>query len=469
MHRLHRKAACAFLAVAAVAAMGFPVGATTIYFDVAPSDWYYNAVEYGVTTGLLGNTVGKFHPNQAATPAMAYTMLHRAAGEPQGSGSLPPDVSSNAWYAPAVRWAVEEGMISPAVSFTPDAPLTRADLCVILLAYDRATGEARLPAAAMNTFTDISDLSPRSQAAISMCRSAGVVSGRTVTTFAPTDPITRAELMAVLQRYFIYQGQTQLAPQYDGISDLLSVTGWSGQLSLDFPLSTVSTVTEELVISLNERILQENAPKYTAGYGKTIDGNQKHLTNYGATIYDCYRTKTILDNVKSGMAAGTALQGQQAYYGYALQVSEIKKQDSWHQLAMSTGKDPWQCTWWAWGRAAQYVQLAHGRSLADLCDGVTLLGDGGDYYYYLSQYFRSSQTTPAANAIVSWSGGKCGHVAYVEAVDADGIWVSMADAGHAWRGITYIPKGNDPNRPYPLHWYGVNERLNGFNYLDYPQ
>lgn len=79
IHRLHRKAACAFMAVTTAAAMIFPVGAATIYFDVSPNDWYYDAVEYGVTTGLLADTIGDFNPNQAATRAMLYTMLHHAA------------------------------------------------------------------------------------------------------------------------------------------------------------------------------------------------------------------------------------------------------------------------------------------------------------------------------------------------------------------------------------------------------
>lgn len=57
-------------------------------------------------------------------------------------------------------------------------------------------------------------------------------------------------------------------------------------------------------------------------------------------------------------------------------------------------------------------------------------------------------------------------MAYVEAVEEGGIWVSMADSGHTWRGITYIPRSDDPKNPYPLNWY-PQESLNGFNHLDY--
>lgn len=469
IHRLHRKAACAFMAVTTAAAMIFPVGAATIYFDVSPNDWYYDAVEYGVTTGLLADTIGDFHPNQAATRAMLYTMLHRAAGSPKGQGQLPPDVSANAWYAETVRWAVGEGLWSPMVSFGAEQTLTRAELCTALLSYDQATGGNRLPMSASNTFTDLGGLSTNAQAAVSLCRAAGIVSGRSATTFAPSDPMTRAELVTAMQRYFIQRGQTMLAFRYDGMGDLLDVSGWTGNVQLDFPLSTVDTVTEELVVSLNQRMLQENTPKVTAGIGKTIDGDQKHLTNYGSSIYDCYGIRTILSNSKNNVGAGVALSGKQEYYGYALQVSDTLIQDTWHQMAEATGKDPWQCTWWAWGRAAQYVELAHGQSLVALCDGVTLLGNGGDYYRTLSPYFQGSTTVPKANSIVSWSGGQYGHVGYVEAVDDGGIWVSMADAGHAWRGVTYIPKSNNPNNRYPLHWYGESERCNGFIYLDYPK
>lgn len=469
LHRLHRKAACAFLAVTTAAALILPVGATTIYFDVSPNDWYYSAVQYGVTTGLLADTIGDFNPNQAATRAMLYTMLHRAAGSPKGQGELQPDVSSGAWYAETVRWAVGEGIWPSMVSFGAEQVLTRAELCTALLAYDQATGGNRLPASAANTFTDLGELSITAQAAVSLCRAAGIVSGRSATTFAPADPMTRAELMTAIQRFFVDQGQTLLVFRYDGIGDLTQLTGWTGTVQLDFPLSTVDTVTEAMVVSLNQRMLQENSPKITAAMGQSIDVDQKHLTNYGRTVYDCYQIKTILPNTKNNVAAGVALSGRQEYYGYALQVSDTLVQDTWHQMAEATGKDPWQCTWWAWGRAAQYVELVHGQSLAALCDGVTLLGNGSDYYRTLSPYFQGSATTPRANSIVSWSGGQYGHVGYVEAVADGGIWVSMADAGRAWRGITYIPKSANPSNPYPLYWYGASERCNGFIYLDFPK
>ena len=56
-------------------------------------------------------------------------------------------------------------------------------------------------------------------------------------------------------------------------------------------------------------------------------------------------------------------------------------------------------------------------------------------------------------------------MAYVEAVDEGGIWVSMADSGHTWRGVTYIARTDSAVNPYPLNWY-PSERLNGFNHLD---
>lgn len=467
MHRLHRKAACAFLAMSTAAALVVPVGAATIYFDVSPDQWYYDAVEYGVITGLLSETVGYFYPNNAVNRATLYTILYRAAGSPAVSAVLPQDVPASSWYASAVKWAVSTGLIAQQSDFSANAVVTRADVCLALLQYDRTVGDHHLPDAASGVFTDLQDIPAAQQAAISICRAAGIVSGTTPVTFAPLESVSRAQLLSILQKYFTGHGYSSLAPRNEGQMNLADCTGWTGNVQLDFPLSAVNTVTEELVISLNRRMLQENTPKTTAALGKTIDGNQKHLTNYGSDIYDCFNTETILYNVKNDMAAGTALTGQQSYYGYALQVSGTKKQDTWHQLAESTWKDPWQCTWWAWGRAAQYLQLAHNQSLTALCDGVTNMGNGGDYYRNLSRYFVSSKTTPKANSIISWSGGQYGHVGYVEAVDENGIWVSMADAGHAWRGITYIPRSNNPNNLYPLYWYD-NERCNGFNYLDNP-
>ena len=81
-------------------------------FTDIPADSYYAkavawAVENGITTGT-GD--GKFSPDATCTRAQAVTFLFRAS-EASGAG-VPAfsDVSANAYYAEAVKWATDNNI-----------------------------------------------------------------------------------------------------------------------------------------------------------------------------------------------------------------------------------------------------------------------------------------------------------------------------------------------------------------------
>ena len=80
--------------------------------DVAEGAWYYDAVlwavEKGITTGMTETT---FVPDASCTRAQAVTFLWRANGKPAVSGTLSfADVEPESWYAPAVKWAADNGI-----------------------------------------------------------------------------------------------------------------------------------------------------------------------------------------------------------------------------------------------------------------------------------------------------------------------------------------------------------------------
>ena len=91
----------------------------------------------------------------------------------------------------------------------------------------------------------------------------------------------------------------------------------------------------------------------------------------------------------------------------------------------------------------------------------TEMGHGGQYYdnNVSGGWFAYGQE-PRANSIISWKkGNDYGHVAYVEAVDSTGIWISHAGSGLSWFGIQKIPLDGSI-------WSGYT--LNGYIYLDEP-
>lgn len=124
-----------------------------------------------------------------------------------------------------------------------------------------------------------------------------------------------------------------------------------------------------------------------------------------------------------------------------------------------------QCPWWAIGRANQFLELK-GTKYKTYPGALV----HGGYYYDNNKangYFNSGME-PKANSIVSWKCGEYGHVAYVEAVDANGdIWISHAGSGESWFGVSKVTKasgyapasGGGP-------WSGYE--LSGFVYLSEP-
>ena len=85
-------------------------------------------------------------------------------------------------------------------------------------------------------------------------------------------------------------------------------------------------------------------------------------------------------------------------------------------------------------------------------------GNGGDYYNINRQngWFEYG-STPRPNSIISWSNGGYGHVAYVEGVTEDGIYISHAGYGNAWYGVQKISLDGS---------YGSLGKPDGFIYIE---
>ena len=108
----------------------------TGYADVDAGSWYAQAVEYVRDNGLMsGTSDAQFSPSGTMTRAMLAQTLYRAAGSPAVSGSDAfTDTQADAWYADAVLWATQEGIISGYGGglFGTNDPVSREQIAVIL-------------------------------------------------------------------------------------------------------------------------------------------------------------------------------------------------------------------------------------------------------------------------------------------------------------------------------------------------
>ena len=172
------------------------------FADVATDAYYYDAVKWAVEKGVTnGVSETLFGPDQACTRAQIVTFLWRAAGSPEPkSGSSFADVATDAYYAKAVAWAVENGITkgTSETTFHPDETCTRAQGVTFLY---RALGKL---AAAQAGFTDVAADSYYADA-VNWAAENGVTKGISETLFGPDGSCTRAQIVTFLYR--AYQGK----------------------------------------------------------------------------------------------------------------------------------------------------------------------------------------------------------------------------------------------------------------------
>jgi len=120
-------------------AMGSPAprASRSSFADVKDSGaYYYKAVLWAAEQGITAGTdTSHFSPGATVTRSQVVTFLWRAAGSPKASGALSfQDVSKTAYYADAVRWAVQNRITTGtgAVTFSPNDPCTRAQIVTFL-------------------------------------------------------------------------------------------------------------------------------------------------------------------------------------------------------------------------------------------------------------------------------------------------------------------------------------------------
>ena len=131
------------LLTASILSAGISVAAAadsdTGFTDVPAGAWYADAVEYVRDNGLMnGTTATTFDPDGTMTRAMLAQTLYRAAGNPGVSGSDSfTDTADGTWYADAVLWASQQGVVSGYGNglFGVDDPVSREQIAAILWRY----------------------------------------------------------------------------------------------------------------------------------------------------------------------------------------------------------------------------------------------------------------------------------------------------------------------------------------------
>ena len=176
------------------------------FTDVKTTDWFYGAVKYTYDNGILkGATDTEFRPSKNITRADLLTILWRMEGEPQVTGVKDfPDVSTEAYYANAVRWGTKNNIVSGYKNgkFGPTDNITREQLATILYNYAKYKGKNVTANPDLSKYKDWHKVTGYAQPAMKWAIAKGVVSGKDNSTrLDPQGTASRAEATAMIYNY----------------------------------------------------------------------------------------------------------------------------------------------------------------------------------------------------------------------------------------------------------------------------
>ena len=175
-----------------------------LFIDIAPDAWYKDAIQYAYDNGLMtGVSATEFAPEQTTTRAMIVSILARLEGVTTAQAAGFADVNDNDWYATAVNWAANVGVVNGYEdnTFQPNTAITREQLAAILMNYAAYKGYDVSARADLSHYSDADSISSWANDVLLWAVAEGLLTGVTDDTIAPQAHATRAQVAAILQRF----------------------------------------------------------------------------------------------------------------------------------------------------------------------------------------------------------------------------------------------------------------------------
>ncbi len=167
----------------------------TVFEDVKQGAYYADAVKWAVDKNITtGTSKTKFSPDDTCTRAQILTFLWRAVGSPKAGSANPfSDVSESDYFYDAAVWASEKGMVT-GKTFGGDTPCTRSSTVTYM--WKNAGSPLATKA---SSFEDISSDAQYAEA-VAWAVEKSVTSGTSETTFSPDEICSRGQIVTFLHR-----------------------------------------------------------------------------------------------------------------------------------------------------------------------------------------------------------------------------------------------------------------------------
>lgn len=177
---------------------------TLPFHDVQSGDWFYDAVQYVHDNGLMNGVLDtQFAPQTNLTRAMMAAVLYNLENGSAATSGTFNDVESGQWYADAVNWAAEHGIVNGYEdgTYRPNDNLTREQMAAILHNYAHYKGYALNATADLTQFTDADQVSAWAENVVKWAVGADLLHGVGDNRLSPTGTATRAEVAVILMNF----------------------------------------------------------------------------------------------------------------------------------------------------------------------------------------------------------------------------------------------------------------------------
>ena len=214
------------------------------FTDVSEDDWFYDDVMFVYENGLMeGISNTQFGPYETQTRGRMAEILWRMEGSPapKAKNSFA-DVEDGARYADAIAWITENAILSSYSkdSFGPGDRITWEQLAVMFYRYAEYKGYDISIKGSQDELKDMDSTMDDAGKAVLWAVSNGLIREEADVLSALQDPVSRAEIAAMLHRfidkYKLVQGMTPngqmgfIAPEETNSpqTDRSKVPGWIG-------------------------------------------------------------------------------------------------------------------------------------------------------------------------------------------------------------------------------------------------
>lgn len=174
------------------------------FTDVAAGAWYADAVQFVYENGLMaGITATTFGPNVTTSRAMLATILYRLEGEPNVTAASFTDVESGMYYTDAVAWASSKGIVTGYGdgTFLPNKAISREEMAAMLYRYASYKGYDVTGIKDLGGYSDAGSVSSYAVEALQWATGAGLVTDMGDGTLSPTGLASRAQIATILMRF----------------------------------------------------------------------------------------------------------------------------------------------------------------------------------------------------------------------------------------------------------------------------